>query len=157
MINGKILKKETVMLNKSVISKVKGDLVLTPSELSFHIKKGLINKTEEMYLSIPISSIINVKAAKAFSYGVEHLKITYLVNGKEVKSTFEHQTMVGLAIGAFSRAEPLYFTDWANMIEALRMNEEKSNDNGLDELEKLAELKKKGIIYNSVFLFAGAI
>ena len=72
----KILKKEGVSYRKG-LTKPSGSLVLTPLELYFSVKKGFINKTDDKILSIPIGDILNVRAKKAFGYGIELLEITY--------------------------------------------------------------------------------
>lgn len=145
----KIIKKETVTYNKSAISKPKGDLVLTPTEIYFSVKKGIVKKIDEKVISISIPNIINVKAKKAFGYGIEHLELLFKEDGKEKKAVFEHISMASWVGGALSRAEALYFADWQKAIEDLREGKGKTSE--FNDLEKLSDLKDKGIITKEEF------
>lgn len=147
----RVIKKEELMLRKSAFTKLAGNLILTPKSLTYIQVKGVFNKTEEKILEIPISSIVNVKAVKAYAGGTEHLHITYTEGGKELKVTFEHVSVsAAFTMGAASRLEAMYLADWVKAIEDLRGGKNSSN-NGLDDLEKLAELKSKGIITQEEF------
>ncbi len=150
MSTDKILKKDALLYRKSALNVMKGNLILTQKELYFTYMKGLIKKTEETAITIAVTDIINVKSLKPFGgYGIDRLEITHTAGGKETKTTFEHQSIYGYAIGAINAAQKAYFDDWAVMIEDLRKG--KSQSGGLDELEKLAQLKDKGIITKEEF------
>lgn len=147
-----ILKKDTVYLRKSLLKMIKGDLVLTSKELFFIHKKGFIKKADEKLVSINIADIINVQPSKPFSgYGLDRLEILYRSNSKEIKVKFDHTSIYGWAAGRLNAGQPLYFADWARVIDDLRFSKNQSNSNGLTDLEQLAKLKMMGVITEDEF------
>lgn len=139
-----IIKKENDLTYKvHFLSNNKGSLVLTPTELYFLLKRKKI-------FSISIKSIINVVAQKGLGNGVDYLIVLYIEGDKEKKVKIEHFAFwAGTAIGNLSQLKEPYFKAWERIIEETRLGNNKGND--FNDLEKLAELKQKGIISDKEF------
>ncbi len=149
---GHVLKKERVQHYKSAFSIEKGDLVLTPNHLMFFVKKGLLSKKEVTTIDIPIPNILNVKATKGFGYGVEFLNVLFKdEKGKEKTVKFRNISLSSTIAGSASKAQPLYFADWEAAIEEQRKVYNKQETGDYSNLEKLAQLKDKGIITEEEF------
>lgn len=140
-----ILKKEDNLTYKtSILSANKGSLVLTTTELYFLLK-------DKKMFSIPVKDIVNVVAQKGIGNGIDHLYISYRDGGKDVKIKIEHFAFwSGMAIGNLSQIKEAYFKAWEQLIEDTRLGKNK-NLNDLNDLEKIADLKNKGIISEEEF------
>ena len=151
MTDEKIIKKEEVNYKKSAFSTKNGYLVLTENRLYFAQKKGLLEKHEEMLFEIPITNILNAKAEKEdLAYGIDNFIVLYQENGQEKKAKFQHLSLGGYITGPISRASALYFSEWERLINDLKNQPSQSKSN-LDDLEKLNELRQKGIITQEEF------
>jgi hypothetical protein len=138
-----IIKKESKVTYKKFLNSKKGDLVLTNSRLYFTSKDTEIFNTA-------IKDIINVKAQNGLGNGMSHLVVTYTQDGKEQTAKIEHFSFLkGVAIGNLSALKEPYFKSWELAIEDLRSG--KNTNNNMAELEKLAELKSKGVITEQEF------
>lgn len=150
MTDEKIIKKEEVNYKQSAFSTKKGFIVLTGSRFYFAQTKGILKKHEEILFEIPIADILNAKAEKDFGYGIDNFIVLYQENGKEKKVKFQHVSFGGAIAGSVSRAGALYFGEWERLINDLKNQPSQSKSN-LDDLEKLNELKQKGIITQEEF------
>lgn len=144
-----IIKKDECLYRKSAVTKVKGNLVLTHSKLCFYKKKLLGG--ESLIIEIPIKSIVSTNAKKAFGYGIEHLIVLYKTDKKEERVTFEKISVASWVGGGLSRLENLWFSEWVKLIDDLRFGKMSQNRSSVDDLEKLAKLKEKGIITEEEF------
>ncbi len=109
-----IIKKEGgVQYAKGFLSKPRGDLVLTSAELYFGQK-------EKRIVSIPISSIVNVRVSKGVGHGTDLMRITYKDNSEEKTVKFLHLSFVGMLSGDISRIQQNFFSAWEQAIENLR-------------------------------------
>lgn len=146
MTTEKILKKEDKLDYKSGIFNKRGALVLTTTELYFDLGK------DKKAFSIPLNNILSVNAQKGLGNGIDHLHIIYTEDGKEKKVKIQHMAFwAGVAMGNFSQLKELYFKSWESTIQDARMGKG-SNSSNLDDLEKLADLQKKGVITEEEFL-----
>jgi hypothetical protein len=147
MENEQIIKKESgLTYKKGFLSQFKGSLILTATELSFETK-------DKKQFSILLKDVLNSRAKKGLGNGLDYLIITYIETGKEKKAEFEHMNfMGGLAVGNLSQLKEPYFKSWESQIEDTRLNKNKQITSGIDDLEKLADLKQKGIITEEEFL-----
>lgn len=144
----KIIKKELL----SSTGLLPGDLILTPKRLYFEYNAGFFKQKLKNLFNIPIDNIINVEASKNHLSSFYVLKIRYQDNGleKEVKcSKSGWDPFKGR--NAFKIEENL-FNGWVKAIEEVRSGKYKQNAvSKLNELEKLAELKEKGVITEDEF------
>ncbi|MCX6724336.1 MAG: SHOCT domain-containing protein [Candidatus Staskawiczbacteria bacterium] len=123
----------------------KGALVLTNKELYFIEKNNKI-------VSVPLDNIISVNTQKGLTNGVELFFITYKNNDKEEKAKIIHYGFVNsLSLGSLSRLKESYFSSWEKIINDWRFSNNEKSSSNLDELEKLANLKEKGIITEEEF------
>ncbi len=134
------IKKESgLTFKKGFLNSFRGSLVLTSSELYFESK-------DKKVFSVLISDIENSRAKKGIGNGLDYLVIEYKEDGKSKKTEFEHMAFVsGLAMGNMSQLRETYFKSWETIIEETRMGKNKKAS-GLDDIEKLADLKAKGHI-----------
>jgi len=142
----KIIKKEDKLTYKGgfVFNDKKGSLVLTQSQLYFL-------SGDKKVFEIPINSVINVRAKKGLGNGIDHLLISYQNGQKEQQIKIEHFAFwSGTAIGNLSQLKEPYFKSWEQIIEDMRLGKT-NNKNDFSDLEKLAELKNKGIISEEEF------
>ena len=141
----KIIKKEDKLTYKGgLFNNKKGSLVLTQTQLYF-----LAGKKKSF--DIPVRNIVNVRAKKGLGNGIDHLLVSYQENGKDCQIKIEHFAFwSGIAIGNFSQLKEPYFRSWERIIEDIRLEKNKS-ENSLNDLEKLADLKNKGIISEEEF------
>ena len=124
-----VLKKERVTYLKSTFVQHKGDLVLTPTTLSFTIQKGLVHKQEETLFSILVANILNVRAKKAFAAGIDHLEILYRDGAKERKLLFQRGSVAQWASNAASighgglmgRVEAISLANWEKAINVAKL------------------------------------
>ena len=139
------IKKEDKLTYKGGFLKTKrGSLVLTPTELFF------LSGNEKVF-SILTKDIINVRAQKGIGNGIDHLYIVYKDEQKDKEAKIEHFSFWdGAAIGNLSRLKDPYFKLWEKTIEDVRLGKKEVVDN-FSDLEKLAELKQKGIISEEEF------
>ena len=126
-----------------------GQLVLTDKNLYF-IRK------EEKIVTIPLDKISSINCNRWEN--ASYLNIHYLNNNKEEKVRFNHNKMVDwLVTGKLSRLSQFkdsYFIDWMKSINDARFNKQGSQNNNFsvaDELKKLNELLKEGVISQSDF------
>jgi hypothetical protein len=118
-----VLKKEDKLRYKGGFFKnKKGSLVLTTSELYFLAK-------DKKIFSIPV---------------------LYNQDGKEKKVKIEHFSFLSSGMGLASRIT-LYFTSWEQIINDTRFGRNSHSAGALDNLEKLAELRQKGVITDEEF------
>ena len=126
-----------------------GQLVLTDKNLYF-IRK------EEKIVTIPLDKISSINCNRWEN--ASYLNIHFLNNNKEEKVRFNHSKMVDwLVTGKLSRLSQFkdsYFIDWMKSINDSRFNKHEYQSNSFsvaDELKKLNELLKEGIIYQADF------
>lgn len=144
MIEEKIVKKEDKLNCKIGIFGKRGSLVLTSVELYF-----LSGKTK--VFSVPLKDILSANARKGLGNGIDHLFVIFNENGKEKKIKIEHMAFwSGVAMGNLTQLREPYFKSWEAAIENARLGKNIPQDN-LGELEKLADLKEKGIITDDEF------
>lgn len=141
-----ILKKEDKLKYKGgFFRNASGSLVLTNNVLYFETKRG------KKVFDIPLKSIQSVNCKKGVGMGVEHMYVIYQENGKEKKVKIEHYAFVSaMTIGNLSRLS-MYFSSWEQTINDARFGRSTAASGGLDNLEKLAELKQKGILTEEEF------
>jgi hypothetical protein len=141
----KIIKKEDKLeYTKGILLNRRGTLVLTTNELYF------IKKDKKLFSS-PLNDIVSVNAKKGIGNGVEWLIIVYNSGGKEQTAKIHHFGFFnGIGLGILSRMTQLYFASWEKAINDARFGQGENN-NGLNNLEKLAELKEKGILNEEEF------
>ncbi|MDB5204923.1 MAG: hypothetical protein JWP09_951 [Candidatus Taylorbacteria bacterium] len=146
MTNEQILKKEGGLTYWSGLFIAKrGDLVLTKKDLSFQIK-------EKQLFCISLKDIISVNCKKGIGTGNENMFIFYKLDGKEKRIKIQHSSLMSLAtIGNLSRLSGSYFASWEQAINDARSGRWGNNEGSLDDLEKLAELKKKGVLTEEEF------
>jgi hypothetical protein len=141
-----ILKKEDKLEYKGgIFNSKKGSLILTSAELYFETKKA------KRIFSIPLKSIQSVNCKKGIGNGVDHLFVIYSENGSEKKVKIQHYSFIsGEALGRFSRLST-YFSSWEQSINDARFGRNGNPSSNLDGLEKLAELRQKGVITEEEF------
>ena len=141
-----LIKKESgLTYRKSLFSEKKGSLALTPTELYFETKNG-------KQFSVLLKDVINSRAKNGFGNGVDHLIVSYKKDGKETTVKFEHRALwAGAAIGALSQLKEPYFKSWEATIEDARLGKTKGADSGFDAIEKLSNLRDKGVITEEEF------
>jgi hypothetical protein len=140
----KVIKKEDKLDCKVGFFGKRGSLVLTTTELYFLSGKAKV-------FTAFLKEIVSVDARKGLGNGVDHLFIIFNENGKERKIKIQHIALVfGLAMGNMSQLREPYFRSWEMAIENMRFEKESSKNN-FDDLEKLAELKTKGILTEEEF------
>jgi|SRR5579859_180433 len=141
-----ILKKEDKLKYKGGFFRNKsGSLVLTNTSLFFETKSG------KKVFDIPLKSIQSVNCKKGVGMGVEHMYVIYQENVKENRVKIEHYAFVSaMTIGNLSRLS-MYFSSWEQTINDARFGRSTNTGGGLDNLEKLAELKHKGILTEEEF------
>lgn len=141
----RIIKKELVFVGMSA-----GYLILTPTRLYFEYNVGFFKPNLKIMFDIPVKSIINVEAEKDHFSSTYILKIMHRKDGKEY---LEKCTKSGWGIfkgTAAFKVEANQFNDWVKNIEEVRADSYKSNSD-FGQLEKLADLKEKGIITSEEF------
>jgi len=144
MIEEKIIKKEDKLNCKVGLFGKRGGLVLTITELYF-----LSGKTK--VFSTSLKDIISTSARKGLGNGIDHLFVIFNENGKEKKIKIEHMAFwSGVAMGNLTQLREPYFKSWEAAIEDARFGKSTPQDN-LGDLEKLADLKEKGIITEDEF------
>jgi hypothetical protein len=145
MTTEKVLKKEDKLDLKSGILGKRGGLVLTTTTLYFESGGNRI-------FSTLLDDIVSVNAKKGLGNGIDHLFVIYNEGGKEKKVKIQHMAFwSGVAIGNLIQLKEPYFRSWETAIENARQGG--GHDSGsLDDLEKLADLKTKGIITEEEFL-----
>lgn len=141
----KIIKQEDkLQCNVGLLGK-RGDLVLTTSELYFLSGR---NKA----FTAPLKDILSVNAKKGLGNGIDHLFITFNEGGKEKKIKITHQAFwQGMAMGNLAQLREPYFKSWEAAIEDARFGRSVGQQSNLGDLEKLADLKTKGVITEEEF------
>jgi len=121
-----------------------GSLVLTSAELYFEKKKKRL-------FSTALKDIQSINCKKGIGTGVDHMFVIYQENGKENRAKIEHFGFFSaMTIGNLSRLS-LYFASWEKAINDARFRKNETGVGELDSLEKLADLKQKGIITEEEF------
>jgi hypothetical protein len=140
-----ILKKEDKLTYLGGIFKqFRGSLVLTTTSIYFLSKKKKV-------FDIPLKDIISANPQKGLGNGVDFLFILYNEAGIEKRVKIQHFSfMTGASIGTISRLA-IYFNSWEQIINDARMGRKTQSDSGLNDLEKLSELKEKGVITEEEF------
>ncbi len=141
-----IIKKEDKLFYKgSNIFKKQGSLVLAQNELYF------LEGTDKIFY-IFLNQIVSVNSQKGIGNGVDWLIITYNENGNEQKARIMHFGFINaFGLGMLSRLQSSYFTSWEQAINDVRFRVGENNNTNISDLEKLAELKDKGIITEEEF------
>lgn len=149
-----IIKQEQLKFNKGILNIIKGDLTLTDENLSFD-RKG------KLYFSIPINQIVNVHSKKAFSAGEDQLEIDYLLDGEKKHIYLSRFSLAQWSSSANSigkgglmgRLESNSLAGWEEAINKARQDlKTKNKSSVIDDLEKLFELKEKGVITEEEFV-----
>jgi len=140
----KIIKKEDKLnCNIGLLGK-RGSLVLAAGELYFLSGK-------EKAFSTPLKEIVSVDARKGFGNGVDFLFVIFNENGKERKIKIQHLAFwTGVAMGNMTQLREPYFKSWEAAIENARSGKSTQQSN-IGDLEKLAELRSKGVITEEEF------
>lgn len=148
MAEEKIIKKEQVFVK----GMMPGFLILTPTRLYFEYNAGFFKVKLKILFDIPINNIINVEASKDFVSTSYVLKIRHKYDGKEYEEKCSKSGWNPFKGRDAFKIEANLFNEWVKSIEETRNGTYKNNNlNGLNELEKLAELKEKGIITKEEF------
>lgn len=149
MTEEKIIKKEQLLSTGLTC----GDLVLTPKRLYFVYNAGFFKKKIKNLFDIPIENIINVEATKNHLTTEFILKIRFRDGEKEIETKCTKAGWNMWKGRAAFKIEANLFNEWVRAIEEARTGKYNKQDslNGLNELEKLAELKEKGIITDIEF------
>jgi len=124
-----------------------GELTLTPTTLKFYRQKNFLLK--EVNFTIPLNSIISVNAQKAtIASNTDYLIIICKdINGQQQTLKFQH-----VMFNMESTIGVVYFKSWEDAIQKARTQKDETRPtSNLDELEKLAGLKDKGIITEEEF------
>ncbi len=146
MTDEKIIKKEDKLKYKGgfVLNDKTGSLVLTSSQLYF------LSGNKKVF-EVPMNNILNVRARKGLGNGVDHLLVSYQDGQKERQVKIEHFAFwSGVAIGNLSQLKEPYFKSWEQIIEDTRLGKNSSKSD-FNDLEKLADLKNKGVISEEEF------
>lgn len=140
-----ILKKEdSLKFIGGLFNSGTGILVLTSTELY------LENKSKRLF-STALKDILSINCKKGIGTGVDHMFVIYQKDGKENRAKIEHFSFFSaMTIGNLSRLA-LYFSSWEQAINDARFHKNETNIGGFDSIEKLAELKQKGIITEEEF------
>jgi len=148
MAEEKIIKKEQVF-----VGMMPGFLVLTPDRLYFEYNGGFFKVKIKTLFDISINDIVNVEAEKNHFSTTYVLKIRHRREGKEYLEKCTKSGWSPFKGSVAFKVEENLFNDWVRQIEEVRNgNYSKSNNLGqLNELEKLAELKDKGILTKEEF------
>ena len=143
-----ILKKEDKLRYcKSFINIKPGTLVLTTTELYF-----LARPKDTRVLSIPLADILSVNCKRDIGYGQQNMFVFYKDGTKEKKVKIQHASLASWATGALSRLENLYFASWEQAINDARAGRyDKQENSDFSGLDKLAELKDRGVITEEEF------
>ncbi|MDD4332555.1 MAG: SHOCT domain-containing protein [Patescibacteria group bacterium] len=143
----KIIKKESNLIydNGKLFGKKKGSLVLTQNEIYFLcLSKKIFN--------IPLKNITNVRAKKGVMAGYDFLDISYNEEGKNRTKTIERRSYVnGLVLGHLDKIAEPFFRSWEKIIEDARLGKDNKSGSNYDEIEKLADMKNRGIITEEEF------
>ena len=142
-----IIKKEDKLRYRGgFMNKPYGTLTLTAVTLSFQSGK-------KMLFAIPVKKIVSVNTKKGLGGGSDCLVIFYRDDEKEKQVAVEHfYAALGVALGGLAQLGPAYFASWELAINNARFGKTQANSGGIDDLEKLAELKQKGIITEEEFI-----
>lgn len=140
------MKKEDKLKFKGGLFRNKsGSLVLSNKELYFQTKDG------KKVFSAPLKSIQSVNSKSGIGRGVNHLYVIFDESGKERKVKIEHFSLMSWgSLGNLSRLT-LYFSSWEQAINDARFGRSVHADTGLENLEKLAALKAKGLVTEEEF------
>ncbi len=140
----KIIKKEDKLDCKVGLLGKRGSLVLTTTELYFTDGKNKLFSTS-------LNEVVSANAQKGIGNGVDHLFVIFNENGKERKIKIQHLAFwSGLAMGNASQLREPYFKSWEAVIQDARLGKH-MQQNSFGDLEKLADLKAKGVITEEEF------
>ena len=140
----RIIKKEDKLKCNVGLFGKNGSLVLTATELYF-LAGG--NRA----LSISLKDLVSANAKKGLGNGVDHLFLIFNENGKEKKVKVTHFAFwQGVAMGNMTQLREPYFKSWEAAINDVRFGRNVGQNN-FNDLEKLADLKTKGVITEEEF------
>jgi hypothetical protein len=140
-----IKKEDKLQYRGGFMNKPFGTLTLTATTLLFQSGKKTI-------FVIPVKEIVSVNTKKGLGGGSDRLIVFYREDEKEKQVTIEHfYAMLGVALGGLAQLGPTYFASWELAINNARFGKMQANSGGIDDLEKLAELKQKGVITEEEF------
>lgn len=144
----KIIKKEQVF-----IKMMPGFLILTPTRLYFEYNAGFFKVKLKTLFDIPINDIVNVEASKDFVSTSYILKIRHQQDGKEYEEKCTKSGWSPFKGRDAFKIESNLFSEWVRSIEETRngTHDKKSTLCEFHQLERLAQLKEKGIITQDEF------
>ncbi len=145
MAEEKIIKKDQVF-----VKLMPGFLVLTSKRIYFEYNAGFFKVKLKNLFDIPIENIINVEASKDFISTDYILKIRHTLDGKEYQEKCTKNGWSPFKNKSTFNIEANFFDSWVKAIEEVRSSKHIDSIN-LSDLEKLAELKDKGILTNEEF------
>lgn len=143
MAEEQILKKEDNLIQHNGFwhKAHRGSLVLTRSDVYFLSKK----RNQEL-LRVPLSNIVSVNTEKMDFK--DNLFIVYRDGNTERRTKFVHNDRRQLI---FAAASPSHFLSWEQAINDARFGRFAGHASGVDDLEKLAALKDKGVLTDEEF------
>lgn len=141
----KIIKKDQVF-----VKLMPGFLILTPKRIYFEYNSGFFKTKLKSLFDIHTENIINVEASKDFISTDYILKIRHMMDGKEYQEKCTKNGWSPFKNKSTFNIEANFFDSWVKSIEETRSGKYRTSSN-LDDLEKLAELKDKGIITQEEF------
>lgn len=142
MAEEQILKKEDKLIHDNGFwHKNKGTLVLTRRDIYFLSKSG-----NRELLRVPLSNIVSVNTEKMDF--ADNLFIVYKSGNTERRAKFVHKDRRQLI---FAAASPSYFISWEQTINDARFNRHTGHTGSIDDLERLAALKDKGVLTDEEF------
>lgn len=145
MAEEQVLKKEDgLKYIRSGFRKTKwGTLTLTKHDICF-----VSNKGEEM-LRVPLSNIVSVNTSK--SDRADFLFVIYKDGNNESRARLAHiKTGLG-SMTIFPDGSANHFASWEQFINDARFGRSAGNSSALDDLERLAALKERGILTDDEF------
>lgn len=145
MAEEKIIKKDQVF-----VKLMPGFLILTPKRIYFEYNSGFFKVNLKTLFDIPIEDIINVEASKDFVSTDYILKIRHTLDGKEYLEKCTKNGWSPFKNKNTFNIEANFFDSWVKSIEEVRSGRYNSSKS-LDDLERLAELRDKGILTNKEF------
>ncbi|MEN9613897.1 MAG: hypothetical protein RLZZ347_204 [Candidatus Parcubacteria bacterium] len=142
----RILKKEDKLVYwAGILNPKKGSLVLTNNRLYFTVDN------KELF-SILLSNVLSVNCQKGIGTSNENMFVIYKDGDKEKKVKIQHSSLMSLAtVGNLSRISASYFSSWEQAINSARSGNQDNEKGSIDDLERLSELKKKGILTEEEF------
>lgn len=142
MAEAQVLKKEDLIKNEGFWHKAYGGtLILTTIDLCFLLKKG-----GKELLRVPLSNIVSVNTDKVNLS--DTLSIVYKDGNSEQRARFLHANRSEFV---FAAASPNHFLSWEKAINDARFARPAGHAGAIDDLERLAALKDKGVLTDEEF------